>query len=88
MRCAALSVLERQIQMRTFLLIVVLLLSVIVATGGSQSTPQPTVWEYKFEYEINEKKANALGAQGWELISVSPTSSTSSVTEYAFKRAK
>ena len=26
-------------------------------------------WEYKFSHSINEKEANDLGDQGWELVS-------------------
>lgn len=72
--------------MKPLLIIAVLLLTVIIAIGWT--TPQPTTWEYKFEYDVREKKANELGAQGWELVSVSLTSGSSSVNEYAFKRRK
>lgn len=74
--------------MKTLLLIAVLLLTVIVATAGNY--PQQKTWEYKIEFNIREKKANELGAQGWELVAVGSAGSgpTSNVTEYVFKRAR
>lgn len=73
--------------MRRYLLIITLLAGLLFTTAWTQR-PQQTLWEYKFEYEIREKKANELGVQGWELVAISPTSGTSSVTEYVFKRPK
>lgn len=72
--------------MKRLTIIAVLLLTVIVATAGSY--PQPQQWEYKFEYSMRESKANELGKEGWELVSISLTSGGSSVREYAFKRPK
>ena len=75
--------------MKTFLIIVMLLLTMIVATGFQPQQPQ--AWEYKFEYKMNEKKANALGAEGWELTAIESTSSAgiaTNVPTYVFKRAK
>lgn len=75
--------------MKTFLMIVVLLLSVIVATGLT-SQPQKA-WEYKLEFKMSEKKANELGAQGWELAAIESTSTAgigNNVPVYVFKRLK
>lgn len=47
--------------------------------------PQNIQWEYKFEYNLKEGKANELGAEGWELAAASPTGS---ITAFVFKRQK
>lgn len=73
--------------MKRTLLVIAIVLGSLFSVAWTQR-PQQTLWEYKFEYEIREKKANELGAQGWELVAISPTGSASSVTEYVFKRAK
>jgi len=72
---------------KRLLLTFLLLLCVIVAIGA---TSQPKTWEYRFEYGISAKKANELGAQGWEIVAVgSPGSGpASNVTEYVFKRPR
>lgn len=70
------------------LLLPIIILSILSISAVTQ---QPkTQWEYKFEYATREKKANELGAQGWELVAVSSLGSgpTSNVAEYVFKRAK
>lgn len=57
--------------MKTFLIICVLLLTVIVAIG---SAPQQKNWEYKTEDRcFDEKRINALGAEGWEMAGFSET---------------
>lgn len=58
--------------MKTFLIICLLLLTVIVATGGNQQ-PQKA-WEYKTEDRcFDEKRINALGAEGWDMAGFSET---------------
>ena len=42
-------------------------------------------WEYKFSHSINEKEANDLGDQGWELVS---SEHSKNEMEYIFKREK
>jgi hypothetical protein len=71
---------------KTFLLIALCLIVLLVAGF----TLQKTQWEYKFEYNLSEKKANALGAEGWELVTASSTGSgpTSNVETFVFKRPK
>ena len=51
---------------------------------------QVTVFEYKFDYNTSEKKANELGAQGWELVAVQSTGPglANNVPTYVFKRVK
>lgn len=64
---------------------------VLLASIGATSHPQRPVWEYKLEYKMNEKKANELGAQGWELAAIESSSSAgpgSNVPTYVFKRAR
>jgi hypothetical protein len=57
-----------------------------IFTQTQKAQPQVTVvWEYKFEYSINEKKANELGAQGWELAGMTQNGA---LTAYVFKRQK
>ena len=47
------------------------------------------VWEYKFEYHCDEKKANALAADGWELMNMGVTSFGSvPAVHCAFKHPK
>lgn len=69
-------------------IIITLLLTLSILSISAQ---QPkTQWEYKVEFNIREKKANDLGAQGWELVAIGSSGSgpTSNVTEYIFKRPK
>lgn len=74
--------------MKHLMLIAVLLLTVIVATAGSY--PQPKTWEYKFvNYNCNEKTANDLASQGWELTSSGVISYSNTVSVMCvFKRAR
>lgn len=82
--------------MKRILLIAVfvaLVCGVIVLGGARYETVRAAStqqWEYKLEYKMNEKKANALGAEGWELATVSSIGSgpASNVSEYVFKRPK
>lgn len=74
--------------MKRILLALLLVLSVLSLSAIPQ---QPKQWEYKFEYTVNEKKANELGAQGWELTAIESTSGAGlgrNVPTYVFKRAK
>ena len=73
--------------MKNKLLVITLLAVVFISVAWSQSKSQ---WEYKFEYGISEKKANELGAQGWELCTASSAGSgiASNVETFVFKRPK
>ena len=69
-------------------LLIALALVVLFASAWTFQ-PKPQQWEYKFVYNAPEKKANELGAQGWELVgAAAENSSTGSATLYLFKRAK
>lgn len=74
--------------MKQLLIAITLMCAVLTITAWAIPTPQPQQWEYKFEYSMRESKANELGKEGWELVSISLTSGGSSVREYAFKRKK
>lgn len=75
--------------MKTTLTITLLLiLSAFTISAIPQQSKQ---WEYKFEYKMNEKKANDLGSQGWELSAIESTSGAGIATNipvYVFKRVK
>lgn len=68
---------------------IILIVSLCLAflSVGAFSAPAPVAWEYKFEYKCNEKKANELGAQGWEIVSMAP-GNTGLFTDCAFKRVR
>lgn len=76
--------------MKRILLTLALVLS-IATISATQQQSKPQQWEYKLEYKMNEKKANELGSQGWELAAIESTSSAgiaNNVPTYVFKRAK
>lgn len=59
--------------------------------GWANQQPKTQQWEYKFEYKMNERKANELGTQGWELAAIeSPTNAgiATNVPAYVFKRTR
>ena len=49
-----------------------------------------TRWEYRFESGPSEKKANDIGAEGWEFVAVQPAGpgAGSNAPTYIFKRAR
>lgn len=73
-----------------------LLIAVLcVVLFASFSRPQTTTktrgqFEYKYEYNCSEKKANELGADGWQLVAVESANGrvTGNVSTYVFKREK
>lgn len=75
--------------MKNILITLILALCVVATVGFTQQPSRPQ-WEYKFEYNVSEKKANTLGANGWELVAVGSAGSgiTSNVETYVFKRAR
>lgn len=71
-------------------LLISLCFLVLTVTAWS-SSPAAETWEYKIEYKISEKKANELGAQGWELAAIESPSAAgigNNVPTYVFKRSK
>jgi hypothetical protein len=74
--------------MRNRLLLVALLVASSFITGLSfRPTPAPT-FEYKFEEAPTEKRANALAADGWELVAIESQGPKRIVPTYVFKRLK
>lgn len=73
--------------MKKTLTIAVLVLGLLFTVAWSQ---QSRTWEYKFEYDCSEKKANGLGTLGWELIAIQSTGPgmANNVSTYVFKRVK
>lgn len=70
---------------------VLLLLLVCLLSLSAMPQIKPQAWEYKFEFLVNEKKANQLGAEGWELSAIESTSTagtTANVPTYVFKRPR
>ncbi len=75
--------------MKQRVLALALLVGILLTVGWTQQAH--ATWEYKFEYKMNEKKANELGSQGWELAAIESTSTAgigNNVAVYVFKRAK
>jgi len=55
----------------------------------SASPQQPKGWEYKFQFQCDEKKANTLAAEGWELVNMTASGSgMTTAINCAFKRPK
>jgi hypothetical protein len=75
--------------MKSTLLALTLILAVLCTAAFTQQPSQPQ-WEYQFVFDCTEKKANALGAQGWQLTAIqgSGPGIGNNVATYVFKRAK
>jgi len=76
--------------MKKFIAVLLLLLVCLLSLSAMPQV-KPRVWEYKFEILVNEKRANQLGAEGWELAAIDSTSTaggTGYVSTYVFKRPK
>lgn len=73
--------------MKNILITLMLTLGLLFTVAAQQPR---TNWEYKFEFNLSEKKANSLGAEGWELVTASSAGSglASNVETFVFKRAK
>ena len=69
----------------TSLILIAVLVFIVFAQNGNN--PQ-IVWEYKFENRPNEKKANELGLQGWELVAIQNATDKNYDCIYIFKRVK
>lgn len=55
------------------------------AWGYGSAAPAERQWEYEFVTECNQARANGLGAVGWELVTMDPSSSH---RECVFKRPR
>lgn len=74
--------------MKQAVLCLLVIVGFLIVTGLAQQ-PKAVAWEYKFVYQCDEKKANNLAAEGWELTDMSMASYGSiGVATCAFKRAK
>lgn len=51
------------------ILIFCLVLTCILTLGAKPQ--QQTIWEYKFVYQCDDKKANAWAIEGWEMTALS-----------------
>lgn len=73
--------------MKRLLIALLLVCAITVMAQPPQATNK---WEYKFVYECNEKKAAALGQEGWELAAIQSTGPGigNNVPTYVFKRSK
>jgi hypothetical protein len=67
----------------------ILILMLCIVSIGSTYQPEPKIWEYKFLYQCDERKANNLATDGWELTEMSMTAYGSlGVATCVFKRPK
>lgn len=75
--------------MKRFLAIALFLCTALAAGGWTMQTSR-TQWEYKIVYKLNEKRANELGSDGWELVAIGGMGSgpASNVETFVFKRPK
>lgn len=77
--------------MKKILTALTLACGVVLTVGLAHQQPTPQQWEYKVMVSKcnNEKKLNALGAEGWELTTYSTWAlSAGSVDTCVFKRPK
>ena len=58
----------------TLMIIAGVVLTAAAWTYG-RPAPAPQGWEYLFQPECNQAQANGLGAIGWELVTMDPSSS-------------
>ena len=69
-------------------LLIALCVSLYFVNPNSHAAPAQT-WEYKFQYQCDEKKANNLAAEGWELVNMTASGSgMTTAVNCAFKRPK
>ena len=72
------------------MILLTLCFSAWMLQANTQTGSAPKQWEYKFDYQCNEKKANAYGVEGWELVATDPSGSGSGASSsgFMFKRPK
>lgn len=77
---------------KIYIALLALVLGFYFVNSKSQAAPSPATWEYKLVDSPSEKKCNELGAEGWELVTITTKGGSSSMSMtsplYAFKRAK
>jgi hypothetical protein len=70
-------------------LLIILFAHSVQPRDPQTTTPSRYRWEYKIETPCTQSKANELGDQGWELVSVLTVSDQLATTPVcAFKREK
>jgi hypothetical protein len=72
--------------MKRHLLTLMLILGILVTTAFTQQPAKPVQWEYKLEYKINEKRLNALSAEGWEVVTASTDNAGTMMVGYLILR--
>lgn len=75
-------------RMRKRILLVLLLVASSFGIGFSLKAQPRPAYEYKFEDAPTEKRANALGIEGWELVAIESQGPKRIVPVYVFKRPK
>ncbi len=80
-------------KLKRYWLLVLAVMSLLCVVGwtafAQRQNTSRTAWEYKIVTYTSEEKFNELGAQGWELVTVSETrQGESGNLNYCFKRAK
>lgn len=74
--------------MKTYVIPLALIVLILITTGFAQQQSR-TQWEYKFTKDCDEKKANSLAGEGWELTEMSTASYGSlGVVTCVFKKPK
>lgn len=75
---------------KLYIALLALVLGFYFVNSRSQAASVPVAYEYKFDFNTSEKKANELGSQGWDLVAVQSTGPGlgNNVPTYVFKRAK
>lgn len=75
--------------MKRNLLTILAIVSFLFLFGFTYSqNSKPVTFEYKFEDGCTEKRANELGAQGWELAGIQAQGGMRISPIYVFKKAK
>lgn len=65
------------------------LLAICLFSLSASSPQQKPQWEYKIAFQCDEKKANSIAAEGWELVNIGYASFNGvGATACAFKRPK
>jgi hypothetical protein len=71
--------------MKLYISTILILIVLVFGVAVNSQNQADKIFEYKFEYSISEKKANELGAKGWELAS---SHQEGNISTFVFKREK